>query len=291
MALPLLARGRLLGALVLVSSHPSRRYGPQDFRLAQELTHRAALAVENARLIQARDEVFSIVAHDLRNPIHAGQFAAAVLRQQLPEEGAERARKSVETIVRSSARAIRLIQDLLDVARIEAGHLSIEQDRVPPNRMVLEAAESQQILASASSVELGLDVPAALPDVWADRDRLLQVFENFIGNALKFTAPGGRITLGAAAQEKVVLFWVADTGAGIDAESLPHLFERIYQARKTDRRGAGLGLPIAKGIVEAHGGRIWAETTLGRGSMFYFTIPVAMVTEDRASETTHAASR
>jgi len=158
MSLPLLARGRLLGALVLVSSHPSRRYDPQDFRLGQELAHRAALAIENARLyqaaqraIQAREEVLSIVAHDLRNPIHASQFAATVLRQQLPEEGAEKARKSVETIVRSSKRAIHLIQDLLDVARIEAGHLSIEQDRVPAERIVIDAVESQELLARKCS--------------------------------------------------------------------------------------------------------------------------------------------
>jgi signal transduction histidine kinase len=259
--LPLLARSRLLGALVLASSHPSRRYRPQDFRLAQELAHRAALAIENARLyqaaqraIQAREEVLSIVAHDLRNPIHASQFAATVLRQQLPEEGAEKARKSVETIVRSSKRAIHLIQDLLDGARIEAGHLSIEQDRVPAARILIDAVESQELLATSSSVELRLDLPRELPDVWADRERLLQVFENLIGNAFKFTAAGGSITVGAAAQGKEGLFWVSDTGAGIPAENLPHLFERFYQVRRADRRGAGLGLPTAKGIVEAHGG-------------------------------------
>jgi signal transduction histidine kinase len=123
-----------------------------------------------------------------------------------------------------------------------------------------------------------------IPEVWADLDRLLQVFENLVGNAVKFTEPGGRITVGAARRGDDVLFWVADTGAGIAAEDLPHLFDRFWQARKATRRGAGLGLPIVKGIVEAHGGRIWVESTLGRGSTFFFTIPTMPRAEQRQGE-------
>jgi signal transduction histidine kinase len=101
------------------------------------------------------------------------------------------------------------------------------------------------------------------------------VFENLIGNALKFTESGGRITVGAAAQESEVLFWVADTGSGIAAEDQRHLFDQFWQARKNRRHGVGLGLPIVKGIVQAHGGRVWIESTPGRGSTFFFTIPTA----------------
>jgi len=108
----------------------------------------------------------------------------------------------------------------------------------------------------------------------SDRERLLQVFENLIGNALKFTEPGGRITVGAAPRAGEVVFWVEDTGAGIASDQLPHLFDRFWQAHKTGRRGAGLGLPIVKGIVEAHGGRISVKSAPGRGSRFVFTIPV-----------------
>ena len=114
-----------------------------------------------------------------------------------------------------------------------------------------------------------------LPDVWADRDRVLQVFENLIGNAVKFTKPGGRITAGAASRDREVLFWVADTGAGIDCEEMPHVFDRFWQAQKARRGGAGLGLQIVKGIVEAHGGRIWVESEVGVGTTFYFTLPTA----------------
>jgi signal transduction histidine kinase len=126
-------------------------------------------------------------------------------------------------------------------------------------------------------------VPADLPEVWADRDRLLQVFENLIGNAIKFTGSGGRVTVGAVPHEGGVQFWVHDTGAGISGEDLPHVFDRFWQARKANRRGAGLGLPIARGIVEAHGGRIWVESTSGQGSTFFFAIPAAPRAEETRS--------
>jgi signal transduction histidine kinase len=112
-----------------------------------------------------------------------------------------------------------------------------------------------------------------VPEVWGDRDRLLQVFENLIGNAIKFTQAGGRITAGAASKDDDVVFWVADTGCGIASENLARVFDRFWQAIRAGRKGTGLGLPITKGIVEAHGGRIWVESTAGHGSTFSFTIP------------------
>jgi len=118
------------------------------------------------------------------------------------------------------------------------------------------------------------DLPDDLPDVWADRGRLLQVFDNLLGNAVKFTRPGGCITLGAETHETTVLFWVADTGTGIPREHQPHLFDRFWQARPAGRTGAGLGLPIVKGIVEAHGGEVSVQSVPGQGSSFSFTIPI-----------------
>jgi signal transduction histidine kinase len=122
-----------------------------------------------------------------------------------------------------------------------------------------------------------------IPDIWGDRDRLLQVFENLIGNAIKFTKPGGRITVGAASRDHQVIFRVADTGSGIAPENLPHVFDRFWQATRANRQGAGLGLPITKGIVEVHGGRIWVESTPNRGTTFSFTIPEATPEESRPS--------
>jgi signal transduction histidine kinase len=182
----------------------------------------------------------------------------------------------------------RLIQDLLDVTHMEAGHLDVQQTRVPVEKLVSDAIEAQRVIAAQASVELKLDLARDLPDVWGDRDRLLQIFENLIGNALKFTKHGS-VTLGAAAHGGEVLIWVKDTGIGLPAETMPHLFDRFWQASAENRsQGAGLGLPIVKGLVEAHGGRVWAESTPGSGSCFYFTLPVAPQSEAWPSAPTAA---
>jgi signal transduction histidine kinase len=141
-------------------------------------------------------------------------------------------------------------------------------------------------MASSSSLELRVVLDRDV-SVWGDRDRLLQVFDNLIGNAIKFTRPGGTITVGAVSIDHEVVFWVADTGHGIAPENLPRVFDRFWQATKTGRHGAGLGLPITKGIVEAHGGRIWAESTPGKGSTFSFTIPKASADRDDQRERRH----
>jgi signal transduction histidine kinase len=191
----------------------------------------------------------------------------------------------VQIISRSVERANRRIQDLLDVTRIEAGALSIARHAVAADRIAREALASLEVLASVASVELRLDLDAVLPEIWADDDRLLQVFENLIGHAIKFTPVGGRVTIGAQSRAGEVLFSIADTGAGIPAESLPRVFDRFWQAKRAERRGAGLGLPICKGLVEAHGGRIWVESAPGRGSTFCFTIPTAPRVEASHFET------
>ena len=273
MGVPLIVRAQLLGALVVASCRPERRYSATDLRLLEEVGRRAALALENARLyrtaeraIQARDDMLGIVAHDLRNPLDTIRMQATLLRQH----GAERGR-----IERAAIRINRLIDDLLDVTRMEAGRLTIEAVHLCASEVIRDSVEAQQTLASSGSLELRLDVTSELPKLWADRDRLLQVFENLIGNAAKFTAAGGRITIGARPRETDVLFWVADTGSGISADDLPHVFDRFWQARKAERRSAGLGLPIVKGVIEAHGGHVWVESSPGSGSTFYFTVPVA----------------
>ena len=187
-----------------------------------------------------------------------------------------RARKASERIERATERMKRLIQDLLDVTRVEAGQLALERAPLRTRDVAVEAVDAQKTLAASFSIELRLDLAEHLPDVFADRHRMLQVFENLIGNAIKFTPTGGRITLGVVPQADSVLCYVRDTGRGIPAEELPHLFDRFWQPRRSreeTRSGAGLGLPIVKGIVEAHGGRIWVESAPGEGSTFYFTIP------------------
>lgn len=278
MAAPLVAHGRLLGAIAFVSTTASRVFTPADVQMAEELAHRAALSIESARLYhvaqratQARDDLLGIVAHDLRNPLNTIQLQANLLSRIAERE--HRCDKRVAAIDRAVTRMDRLIEDLLDVTRMEAGRLSVEPSGVRVRQIIAESLEAQRPLSSTVALELRLEVDSDLPEVWADRDRLLQVFENLIGNALKFTEPGGLIAVGAAPRELDVLFWVRDTGSGIAAEDLPHLFDRFWQARKAGRRSAGLGLPIVKGIIEAHQGRIWVESTPGRGTTFFFSIP------------------
>jgi signal transduction histidine kinase len=181
----------------------------------------------------------------------------------------------------------RLIQDLLDATCIEAGQFSVERGLVAAEQVVLDVTEAQKALVSSAGLELRLDVAHDLPAISVDRERILQVFENLIGNAVKFTPSGGRVAVGANRRDGEVLFWVENTGTSISAEHLPHLFDRFWQAKKGEHRGVGLGLPIAKGIVELHGGRVWAESTEGRGTTFYFTVPVASKAEASTPATLH----
>jgi PAS domain S-box-containing protein len=242
---------------------------------AQRFLYQAA-----QKAIQARDEVLSIVAHDLRTPLSAAHLAVStLLRQEAATDQRVPARRSAEMIQRSLNRASRLIDDLLDITRIEVGRLEIEARGMSPEELVRDSLQMLAPLAANASLELEADVRPGLPLVQADEQRLHQVFSNLIGNAIKFTPAGGHIRVAAERYEGLVRFAVSDTGAGIPPEYLPHLFDRFWQAQRVNHRGAGLGLAIVKGIVEAHGGRIWVESTPGKGSTFYFTLPIAPALE------------
>ncbi|MFY0563082.1 PAS domain S-box protein [Archangium lansingense] len=282
MIVPLMARGRTLGTILFASTAASgRRYGPVDLSLAEGLASRAALTLDNARLYKdsqqathARDEVLAVVSHDLRNPLNVISLGATYLLKHLPT-GAEAAswRKHAELMRRSADQAVRLIQDLLEVAKLESGRLTLERQAQDVCRLVDDVIELHRPLAEVRRVRLERELEEGLPLVQADRSRVMQVFSNLIGNALRYTPEEGRITVRARREGAFVRFFVSDTGKGIAPEHLSHLFERYWQPKGT-REGAGLGLPIAKGIIEAHGGDIAVESELGRGSTFSFTLPV-----------------
>jgi signal transduction histidine kinase/ActR/RegA family two-component response regulator len=233
--------------------------------IAERLVHE-----DLTQSIRARDEVLGIVAHDLRNPLNVITTASSMLHQRLPDQ---RARRSVERILRAAQRAEHLIDDLLDVSAIESGHFAVEKRQFDAATAVLAAIEMQQGLAASSSVILASDLAPGLPPIQADGERVLEVLENLVGNAIKFTPAGGTILIGARAQGAELVLWVKDTGPGIPPEQIPHLFDRFWQASKGDRRGAGLGLTICRAIVDAHGGRIWVESELGVGSTVFFSLP------------------
>jgi signal transduction histidine kinase/ActR/RegA family two-component response regulator len=278
MTVPLNARGRTLGAMTFAATDDSgRRFSAADLEMAMELASRAALLVDNARLyaeartaVRSRDEMAAFVAHDLRDPLQSISAATATLR--LEPQTAE-STESIESIARATTQMRRLVQDLLDVSMIEAGRLPMHREAVDLRDLLVESHTLVLPQVKAQRARIESRLAPDLPPVSVDRHRILQVLLNLIGNALKFGAAGGLMTLGAERQGDAIRVWVQDTGVGISADQLPRVFDRFWRADR--RAGAGLGLAVAKGIVEAHGGRIGVASEVGVGSTFFFTLPVA----------------
>ena len=225
---------------------------------------------------RARDAVLAIVSHDLRNPVGSVITAAAFLLDTLAEEVlATPQGKQVGVIHRAARRANRLLDDLMDVTRIEAGGLAVDVAAVTVPELLAEAAELMRPAAAEAGVRLAVELPGPLPSVRADRDRVLQVFANLAGNAVKFTPVGGTVTLSATCEGGAAAFTVTDTGRGMTPEQVERAFDRFWQAARADRRGVGLGLSIARGIVEAHGGTVTIRSAPGAGTTFRFTLPLA----------------
>ena len=284
MVVPLLGRVRTLGALTFVTAESGRLYSAADLAVAQEVARRAAMAIDNARMyekaqraIRTRDDFLAVVSHDLRNPLGSIMTATALLMQALSsDEGQAHHRRRADVILRAADRMLRIINDLLDVAAIEAERLSMNKQRHPVGALIYEAIEMEELLALHKHLVLQSELPDGDSfEVICDHQRVLQVFANLIGNAIKFTKERGTITLRAVPSGDKALFSVSDTGPGIPPEQLPHIFDRFWQAGETAREGTGLGLTIAKSFIEAHGGTIWAESRLGVGTTFFFTLPLA----------------
>jgi signal transduction histidine kinase len=278
---PLSVADRTLGAITLLAVDEQRDFSADVRTLAAKFATHASLALENARLYrvaqeatEGRDQVLGVVSHDLRNPISAIAMCASAL-QSSATISSEKRESLLLTITQSTQWMNRLIQDLLDVASIEAGRLSLERDRASVRTLVTGALRMFEGEALLRTIQLAHEVRSDLPPVMADSTRIVQVLGNLLGNALKFTPDGGRITVSAESRGRDVVITVSDTGAGIPLEEQPLVFDRYWHARRSaSKRGTGLGLSIAKGIVQAHGGRIWLESAPGRGSTFSFSLPV-----------------
>jgi signal transduction histidine kinase len=284
MALPMLYGNEAVGGLQMGFADPSD-ISAIDRTFALLLAQSGASAMARARtserdqagrrgaeaMARAAEEVLAVVAHDLRNPL--GVVGMAM--QMLQEPGLTQADR--EKFLAAGTRALhqmnRLIGDLLDVMRLKSGHLTLDTDVLCVDTVVEEAVESVRHKASPTGVRLALEKPEKPIRARADRGRLLQALINLLDNAVKFTPGGGRIDVRTRRSDGEVLVEVADTGPGVSVEVQSHLFEPFWQARQADHRGVGLGLPIAKGIVEAHGGRIWVESEPGKGSRFSFALP------------------
>ncbi|HKE14622.1 MAG TPA: PAS domain-containing sensor histidine kinase [Kofleriaceae bacterium] len=280
--------GELLGFAKVTRDITERRAAEDELRRAagdleervrertQQLTQtneKLEQAFEEAQhAIRMREEVLAVVSHDLRNPLAAIQMAAALLLLRL---GADmRSRKQVETIHRSATRMEHLLGDLLDMASIQVGRLSLERRLEDAGEVLHEAMEVHVPSAREKGMHLSRSCDLGDVKLECDRDRVLQVLGNLIGNAIKICQPGDSITVTCVPAGGEALFAVSDTGPGIPEAELPHLFEPYWSAERHAKKGTGLGLYISKGIVEAHGGRLWVESTQGAGATFYFTLPV-----------------
>ena len=280
--LPLSDGNSLLGVLTLGTADSGRVFDDSDVAFCANIATRLVAALRNALLytelqqaVKIRDEVTSIVSHDLKDPVHTIQMATAVLLD--PDIGADEGirRQHAMLIRRSATRMARLLEDLLDVAKSEGSSLALvrKPTAIPP--LVDEVVDGLRLSALELGVELIVDTPEDLPLVSADDRRIVQVLTNLCANALKFTRRGGTVTVSAERSDETVHLTVRDTGIGISRENLSHVFDRFWQAKRASRASAGLGLAIAKSIVEAHGGKIWVESTEGEGTAFHFTLLVA----------------
>jgi signal transduction histidine kinase len=260
-------RERLQNARALAKLLPLERDETDRYLLTERA--RADNALTN------RDDFLAIVSHDLRNLLGGIVLSAAILTKRAPEnEDGKQIVRETERIKRNAARMNRLIGDLVDVVSIEVGKLAAAPTRGDLRTLVTEAVDSFQVLASAKGLSLESQVPAEPQLADFDHDRLLQVLANLITNAIKFTGKGRKIGVRLERAGTEFRISVRDTGSGIPAEMLEVIFQRFSQVMRNDQRGLGLGLYISRSIVEAHGGRIWCESTQGQGSTFYFTLPV-----------------
>jgi signal transduction histidine kinase len=283
LVVPMQARGRTFGSMVMVTTRVSnRRYLPSDVAIARETARRAALAVDHARMFTAaeraargREAVLAMVSHDLKNPLSTIMMASQLLLEELvPADAAHSVERiQLSAIRRSANRMRRLVGDLLDASALEAGRLHVAFASHPLAQLLEEVRDVLQPLASEKGVRLDIAPCEHVQELNVDRERLLQVFANLGGNAIKFTPLGGCVSISGTTTDSIAVFEVSDTGPGISPDDIPHIFDRFWQAHETARLGTGLGLTIAKGIVESHGGRIEAISAQGSGSTFRFTIP------------------
>jgi signal transduction histidine kinase len=229
----------------------------------------AAVTMDRDRAIRTQEAFLATVSHDLKNPLNALLMSAELLRRKLSDE---RVQKHYQVLSRSVDRMMQLIRRLLDASAIERRRLTLDRKPEDARALVDETLEFLRPLATIKSVTLQVQ-PGEPAEALCDRDRILQVLSNLIGNAIKFSPEEGVITVKTERSRHSVCVSIHDNGPGIEAGELRQVFERYWHAKSAAGGGTGLGLFIAKGIVEAHGGRIWVESTLGEGSTFYFTLP------------------
>jgi signal transduction histidine kinase len=231
------------------------------------------------------EELLAVVSHDLKSPLSAIMMAAASLLR-VDSSGQQRTpqvQKKAEAIQRSAERMARMIEDMADFASLQSGKFAIERTSQRAGELLATVEQKFAALARERAIELRMQSDAELPAIACDRERIAQVLSSLAANAIKMTSSGGVVSIGAERIGDEVVFFVEDGGPGISADELPNIFERSWRSRDSIYRGIGLGLTVAKGVVEAHQGRMWVDSKLGSGARFSFAVPIAAAVEQQRS--------
>lgn len=283
LSVPLVARQQIFGALTMARTGPARPLDEIDLSFAQDLARRIAIVLDNTRLydeaqaaLRMRNDVLMVVSHDLRGPLGGISLAAeALLEGFRGGSECEAGEEWAAAIVQSASRMDELVGDLTEAVRRKEAGIPVTIGRYPASALASEAAKLHMPQAREKGMTIHVRVPAETPAVLADRGRILQVFSNLIGNAIRYSPEGGEVTVRTEMAGPEVRFAVSDSGPGITPEHQERIFERFWRDERGAEGGLGLGLAIAREILQAHGGRIWVESTLGEGCTFYFSLPRA----------------
>jgi len=295
LVVPMISKGKVIGALCIDDDKPDA-FSPDDGRLLAIAAAQAAVAIENAQLYEsskkraeelarAYDELRALdrlqkefvqnVSHELRTPLTFIKGYVELMLEEAMGKLSELQQNSLRIVARRADAMTRLINNLLSLQQVEMEPL--RPTRVSLAELTTRALESAEAAATKADIVLKAEIPETLPPVWADRNYLEQVFDNLLGNAIKFSPHGGKITVRVREEGEYLRVAVCDTGIGIHSDQLEKVFERFYQVNGSSTRrfgGTGLGLALVKKTIEAHGGRVWAESRLGQGSTFFFTLPI-----------------
>jgi len=273
LAVPLTTKGEVIGVLEALNKEDQQLFNHEDVETLMAMAGQAAVAIENARLFQQSDFVSEMV-HELRTPLMALVALSELLSR--PDLPAEKLDEFAQTIQKEAKRLTKMTSSFLELSRLESGRVRLKHEPVDLRQIVQDTVMVQQPQAAERGIAITLELPDNLPSLMGDQDRVRQVMLNLISNAIKYNRPEGTITISAALQDKVIQVCVRDTGKGIPPEAVKNLFKRFYRVPDTEgyTTGTGLGLSITQRIIQEHGGRIWLESELGKGSCFLFTLPL-----------------
>jgi signal transduction histidine kinase len=286
MGVPLKIKERCIGVLEAINKRDGASFSQEDVETLSALAAQAAVAIENARLVTAlrdaydeleqldrmKSDFIAIASHELRSPLGLILGYASNLQQDVSED----ARKQLDVIVRAATRLRTIMETMLNLRYLEHGEIALSATRFDLRAEVQDISELYRSVAETSDLELEVNLPDEEVPIWADRERLRVVLENLMSNAVKFNAPGGRVTVTVTKGQEEVRIRVSDSGVGIAPEHVERVFDRFYQVEDPMSRrhgGIGLGLAIVRELVRLHGGRIWVESRPDQGSTFYVDLP------------------